>query len=72
MAATTLFALLGTAFTLATAIGGRVIAQRRQVALLRAVGLTPLQATALLVGFYAALAAVAAPPGLLLGALLAP
>jgi putative ABC transport system permease protein len=72
MTATTLFALLGTAFTLATAIGGRVIAQRRQVALLRAVGLTPLQATALLVGFYAALTAVAAPPGLLLGALLAP
>jgi putative ABC transport system permease protein len=72
MAATTLFALLGTAFTLATAVGGRVIAQRRQIALLRAAGLTPLQATLLLVGFYAALAAVAAPPGLLLGALLAP
>jgi putative ABC transport system permease protein len=72
MTATTLFALLGTAFTLATAIGGRVIAQRRQVALLRAVGLTPRQAMLLLVGFYAALAAVAAPPGLVLGALLGP
>ena len=72
LATATLLALLGTAFTLATAVGGRVIAQRRQVALLRAVGLTPVQGTLLLVGFYAALAAVAAPPGLALGALLAP
>ncbi len=72
MATATLLALLGTAFTLATAIGGRVIAQRRQVALLRAVGLTPGQAALLLIGFYAALAAVAAVPGLALGALLAP
>ena len=36
--------LIGAAFTLATAIGGRVIAQRRQIGLLRAIGITPLQA----------------------------
>ena len=38
---TTLLALLAAAFTLATAIGGRVLAQRRQIGLLRAIGMTP-------------------------------
>ena len=38
---TTLLALLAAAFTLATAIGGRVLAQRRQIGLLRAIGLRP-------------------------------
>ena len=37
----TLLALLATGFTLATAIGGRVLADRRRIGLLRAVGVTP-------------------------------
>jgi putative ABC transport system permease protein len=67
---TTLLALLAAAFTLATAIGGRVLAQRRQIGLLRAIGLTPVQVTGLLVAHYLALAALAAPLGLAAGALL--
>jgi putative ABC transport system permease protein len=70
--ATTVLGLIGAAFTLATAIGGRVIAQRRQIGLLRAVGITPLQATALMIAHYVGLALIAAPLGLLGGALLAP
>ena len=37
----TLLALLAAGFTLATAIGGRVLADRRRIGLLRAVGVTP-------------------------------
>jgi putative ABC transport system permease protein len=72
ISATTVLGLIGAAFTLATAIGGRVIAQRRQIGLLRAVGITPWQATALMIAHYAGLALIAAPLGLLGGALLAP
>jgi putative ABC transport system permease protein len=72
ISATTVLGLIGAAFTLATAIGGRVIAQRRQIGLLRAVGITPPQATALMIAHYAGLALIAAPLGLLGGALLAP
>jgi putative ABC transport system permease protein len=72
ISATTVLGLIGAAFTLATAIGGRVIAQRRQIGLLRAVGITPLQATGLMIAHYAGLALIAAPLGLLGGALLAP
>ena len=57
-------ALLAAAFTLATAIGGRVIASRRQIGLLRAIGLTPAQVTGVLVAHYLVLAALAAPLGL--------
>ena len=68
---TTVLALLAAAFTLATAIGGRVLAQRRQIGLLRAIGMTPVQVTALLVAHYLVLAALAAPFGLGGGALMA-
>lgn len=69
LGASTLLALLAVAFTLATAIGGRVLSQRRQIGLLRAIGLTPLQVTALLLAHYLALALLAAPFGLVGGAL---
>ena len=69
--ATTLLALLAAAFTLATAIGGRVLAQRRQIGLLRAIGLTPAGVTGVLVAYYLVLAALAAPLGLVAGALVA-
>jgi putative ABC transport system permease protein len=68
----TLLALLAAGFTLATALGGRVIGERRRIGLLRAVGITPRGVTGLLVAHYVALAAVAAPAGLLIGRLLAP
>ena len=68
----TLLALLAAGFTLATALGGRVIGERRRIGLLRAVGFTPRGVTGLLVAHYVALAAVAAPIGLLIGRLLAP
>ena len=41
LGASTLLALLATGFTLATAIGGRVLADRRRIGLLRSVGVTP-------------------------------
>src|SRR3954468_12750113 len=65
---TTLLALLAAGFTLATAISGRVLASRRQIGLLRAVGLTPAQVTAVLVAHYLVLAVLAAPVGLAGGA----
>ena len=61
---TTLLALLAAAFTLATAISGRVLAQRRQIGLLRAIGLTPAGVTGVLVAHYLVLAVLAAPLGL--------
>jgi putative ABC transport system permease protein len=68
---TTVLALLAAAFTLATAIGGRVLAQRRQIGLLRAIGMTPIQVTGLLVAHYLVLSALAAPFGLVGGAVVA-
>src|SRR4051794_5342163 len=68
---TTVLALLAAAFTLATAISGRVLASRRQIGLLRAIGLTPVQVTGVLVAHYLVLAALAAPFGLVAGALVA-
>jgi putative ABC transport system permease protein len=65
---TTLLALLAAAFTLATAISGRVLAQRRQIGLLRAIGLTTAGVTGVLVAHYLALALLAAPLGLAAGA----
>jgi putative ABC transport system permease protein len=68
----TLLALLAAGFTLATAIGGRVLADRRRIGLLRAVGVTPRGVTGVLVAHYLAVAALALPFGLLAGRLLAP
>ncbi len=66
----TIGALLAVAFTIATAVGGRVLAQRRQIGILKAVGLTPVGVTASLIASYVAIAAVAAPVGTLAGAAL--
>jgi putative ABC transport system permease protein len=72
LASSTLLALLATGFTLATAIGGRALADRRRIGLLRSVGVTPRGVTGMLVGHYVAVALLAAPFGLLAGYLLAP
>jgi putative ABC transport system permease protein len=72
LSAATLLALLATGFTLATAIGGRVLADRRRIGLLRSVGVTPAGVTAVLVGHYLTVALLVAPVGLLAGRLLAP
>jgi putative ABC transport system permease protein len=72
LASSTLLALLATGFTLATAIGGRALADRRRIGLLRAVGVTPKGVTGMLVGHYMAVALLAAPFGLVAGYLLAP
>jgi putative ABC transport system permease protein len=72
LGASTLLALLATGFTLATAIGGRVLADRRRIGLLRSVGVTPGGVTAVLVGHYLTVAVLVAPVGLLGGWLLAP
>ena len=49
----TLLALIAVGFTVATVISGRVLAQRREIGLLKAVGFTPRGVVALLVGEYA-------------------
>jgi putative ABC transport system permease protein len=72
LASSTLLALLATGFTLATAIGGRALADRRRIGLLRSVGVTPTGVTAMLVGHYMAVGLLAAPFGLVAGRLLAP
>ena len=72
LASSTLLALLATGFTLATAIGGRALADRRRIGLLRSVGVTPTGVTAVLVGHYVVVALLAAPFGLVAGRLLAP
>jgi putative ABC transport system permease protein len=72
LGASTLLALLAAGFTLATAIGGRVLAERRRIGLLRAIGVTPRGVTGVLVAYYLAVAVLAAPFGLLVGWLLAP
>jgi len=72
LGASTLLAMLAAGFTLATAIGGRVLADRRRIGLLRAVGVTPRGVTGVLLAHYLALAAIATPLGLLAGRLLAP
>ena len=55
----TLLALIAVGFTVATVISGRVLAQRREIGLLKAIGLTPRGVVALLVGEYAAIALAA-------------
>lgn len=68
----TLLALLAVGFTVATVISGRVLAQRREIGLLKAIGLTPKGVIALLVAEYAALALAAGVLGLVAGTLIAP
>ncbi|MBE2318869.1 FtsX-like permease family protein [Solirubrobacter sp. CPCC 204708] len=68
----TLLALFAVGFTVATVIGGRVLAQRREIGLLKAVGWTPRGIVALLVGEYLAVGFVAALLGLVAGAAIAP
>lgn len=68
----TLLALFAVGFTVATVIGGRVLAQRREIGLLKAVGFTPRGVVALLVGEYLAVGLVAALLGLVAGAAIAP
>ncbi len=68
----TLLALFAVGFTVATVIGGRVLAQRREIGLLKAVGFSPRGIVALLVGEYLAVGLVAALLGLAAGALIAP
>ncbi len=68
----TLLALIAVAFTVATVISGRVLAQRREIGLLKAVGLTPRGVVALLVGEYLAIALAAGLLGLVAGTAIAP
>src|SRR5206468_9121999 len=63
----TLLALIAVGFTVATVISGRVLAQRREIGLLKAVGLTPRGVVALLLGEYLAIGLAAALLGLLAG-----
>ena len=56
----TLLALLVVGFTVATVISGRVLAQRREIGLLKAVGFAPRNIVALLVAEYLAIGVAAA------------
>lgn len=68
----TLLALIAVGFTVATVISGRVLAQRREIGLLKAIGLTPRGVVALLVAEYVAVAIAAGLLGLLAGTAVAP
>jgi putative ABC transport system permease protein len=68
----TLLALIAVGFTVATVISGRVLAQRREIGLLKAIGVTPGGVVALLVVEYVALALAAGLLGLVAGTLIAP
>jgi putative ABC transport system permease protein len=68
----TLFALFAVGFTVATVISGRVLAQRREIGLMKAVGFSPRGVLALLVGEYLAIAVAAGLLGLITGAAIAP
>jgi putative ABC transport system permease protein len=68
----TLLALIAVGFTVATVISGRVLAQRREIGLLKAIGITPRGVVALLVAEYAALAVAAGLLGLIAGTVIAP
>jgi putative ABC transport system permease protein len=66
------FALLASGFVIANAIGGRVLAQFRDIGLLKAIGFTPRQVTVLLLLEHAGLAVIASVVGIAIGTLLAP
>ncbi len=68
----TLLALLAVGFTIATIISGRILAQRREIGLLKAIGYTPRGVTAVLVAQYLAIGVVAGLAGLVAGAAIAP
>ena len=68
----TLLALIAAGFTVATVISGRVLAQRREIGLLKAIGLTPRGVVATLVGEYLLVALAAGLLGLAAGAAIAP
>jgi len=68
----TLLALIAAGFTVATVISGRVLAQRREIGLLKAIGLTPKGVVATLVGEYLLVALAAGLLGLIAGAAIAP
>jgi putative ABC transport system permease protein len=68
----TLLALIAACFTVATVISGRVLAQRREIGLLKAIGLTPKGVVATLVGEYLLVALAAGLLGLIAGAAIAP
>ena len=68
----TLLALIAVGFTVATVISGRVLAQRREIGLLKAIGMTPRGVVALLVAEYAAVALAAGVLGLIAGTAIAP
>jgi putative ABC transport system permease protein len=68
----TLLALIAACFTVATVISGRVLAQRREIGLLKAIGVTPRGVVATLVGEYLLVALAAGLLGLLAGAAIAP
>jgi putative ABC transport system permease protein len=68
----TLLALIAAGFTVATVISGRVLAQRREIGLLKAIGLTPAGVVATLVGEYLLVALAAGLLGLVAGAAIAP
>lgn len=66
------FALLASGFVIANAIGGRVLAQFRDIGLLKAIGFTPRQVTVLLLIEHVGLAVIASTVGIVIGTLLAP
>lgn len=68
----TLLALIAAGFTVATVISGRVLAQRREIGLLKAIGVTPKGVVATLVGEYLLVALAAGLLGLIAGAAIAP
>src|SRR3954454_10478195 len=68
----TLLALIAAGFTVATVISGRVLAQRREIGLLKASALTPAGVVATLVGEYLLIALAAGLLGLIAGAAIAP
>ena len=66
------FAFLAAGFVLINSVSAALIGKRRQIGLLRAAGLVPAQVVALVLGQYAALAAVSSLVGVFVGWLLTP
>lgn len=67
-----LFTLLAVCLIVANAVGGAVLGQSREIGLLKAVGFTPAQVTALFLLEYLGLGLLAGLAGLLMGVLLTP